>query len=136
MRNARKSIRCKVIAAGAALFLSGCDGMYFRRIEVTGSDVAAFAIDAQSTQALVSTIRAYASDSNLTCSESSALPFECGRVPIRVRVVVTQHGIAVCYFARGTQFERKKFERRIRHLEEMLVGRFGAESVTAAQSMC
>jgi hypothetical protein len=125
-----------LILAGAVIILCGCDGMYFRRIEIRGSDAAAFAVDGQSTQAVVSTLRAYAAGWKLSCNESSALPFECRRVPISVRAVSTQQGVSVCYFARGTQFERKKFEAYIQHLEEMLVSRFGAASVTAETGMC
>ena len=118
------------------MVLCGCDGMYIRRIDVTRSDAAAFALDGQSTQEVVATLRAYAAGWKLSCSDSDALPFECRRQPIRVTVVSTQQGVAVCYFARGTQFERKKFEGYIQHLQEMLVSRFGAASVTTVQAMC
>ena len=132
----RRAAVAAVIVAGAAWVLCGCDGMYTRRIDVTGPDAAAFAVDGQSTQEVVATLRAYAAGWKLSCSDSDALPFECRRQPIRVTVVSTQQGVAVCYFARGTQFERKKFEGYIQHLQEMLVSRFGAASVTAVQAMC
>jgi hypothetical protein len=125
-----------VVIACMALGYSGCDGVYYRRIEVADRETGSFAIDGPSTEALVSTLRAYAVDSKLSCPDSNQLPFECGRVPIRVWAQSAEHGFTVCYSAMGAAFERGKFEGRIKHLEEMLVNRFGTGSVTSVREMC
>jgi hypothetical protein len=130
------SIWCAVIVAGAALGLCGCDGIYFRRIEVTGPDVAAFTVDGPSTQVVLSTLRAYAVDYRISCPDSNQLPFECKRTPITVWALSTERGIAVCYYALGAALERRKFERYMDRLQEMLVNRFGAGSVTSVQQVC
>lgn len=125
-----------VVAMAMALGQSGCDAVYFRRIEVKGPATTSSPIDGPSTQVLVSALRAYAVDSKLSCPDSSQFPFECDRAPIRVWALSAAQGITVCYLAMGTAFERGKFKWRIKHLEEMLVDRFGTASVTSVPEMC
>ncbi|MFL6604618.1 MAG: hypothetical protein ACJ8R9_25240 [Steroidobacteraceae bacterium] len=136
MKLAPKPAWRAVVIASMAMAQCGCDAMFYRRIEVRDPETAAFAIDGPSAQALVSIVRAYAVDSKLTCPDSNQLPFKCSHGSYRVSAQSAEHGITVCYFAWGAQFERRKFEGRIKHLEEVLVNRFGAGSVTSMRDQC
>jgi hypothetical protein len=126
----------RVLLAAMALALSACDGLYFRRIDITGADTAAFAVQGPSTQAVIATLRDYAAQANLRCPGPDELPFECSRQPIRVRAQSSEHGITVCYKALGVAFERGKFERRMDRLQSMLVERFGMHSVLSTPDSC
>ena len=125
-----------VVWTAVALALVGCDGWYFRRIDVTGPETAGFALDSASTQAVLLALRDYATQAKLRCTSVDALPFECSRTPVRVWAQQSQHGVAVCYSAHGASFEQKKFQRRIDHLQRLLVERLGARSVTSSQANC
>lgn len=124
------------LPATIAVVLAGCDGVYFRRIDITGSDNVSIAIDGQSTRAVIAALREYAEHDHLSCPETPQWPFECTRTPVHVWAQSSQGGLTVCYRAMGTEFERRKFERRIQQLQATLVSHFTADSVRSVGEMC
>jgi hypothetical protein len=111
--------------------VSGCDAWFDRRIDITASDAASFGVVGFSSSSLVGIVRQYANAHSLPCSETSQLPIECYRQPIRVWAVSTEKGAIVCYAAMGIPLERAKFARRMDELQQALAGAFGAVSVSS-----
>ena len=106
-----------------ALALSACDGIYSRRIDISGADTDAVAVRSADTQTVISALRDYAEQAKLNCPATDELPFECRRQPIRIILAQSSKDhIVVCYFAMGAAFEHAKFERRMDRLQSLLQG--------------
>jgi hypothetical protein len=125
-----------VLMSTMAFALSACDGIYFRRIDISGADTAAVDVRSPDAQRVISTLRDYAAQAKVNCPAADKLPFECSRQPIRILALLSEHGVTVCYIAMGTAFESTKFERRMDHLQSMLAERFGALSVQSSRNSC
>lgn len=125
-----------VLMSTMAFALSACDGIYFRRIDISGADTAAVAVRSPNVQGVISTLRDYAAQAKVNCPATDELPFECSRPPIRIIALSSEHGVTVCYIALGAAFESTKFERRMDRLQSMLAERFGAQSVQSSRDGC
>jgi hypothetical protein len=121
--------RTTTLLVAAFSLVSGCDAWFDRRIDITTSAAASFSVAGSSSSSLVGIVRKYADAHELPCSESSQLPIECYRQPIRVWAVATEKGAVVCYAAIGIPLERAKFTRRMDELEHALAGAFSVVSV-------
>ncbi len=118
------------------LSIAGCDAWFWRRIDVTPRENTSFTVDSSSNAVLIDAIRKFAAELGLSCPESNQFPFECSKQPTHVWAMLTEEGVAVCFYATGAPFESTKFEKQMARLENILASAFGAESITSQSAQC
>ena len=114
------------------MFISGCDSLFARRIDISGVETGITLSDVESL-AVLKSIQKYAKDEGIFCRDSGQLPIECWRQPIRIWAVYKGKKITVCYRATGIPLESGKFEKRMDRLEKKLRTQF--DNVIAVAKM-
>ena len=92
----------------------------------------AFTVNSPSTVALVAAVQQFAGELEIPCQSSELALLDCRKQPIHIFAFLTRQGAAVCFDAMGAPFERAKFEARISRLEQILLSRFGTQSVVSS----
>lgn len=103
------------------LFLTGCDALFVKRVELQRPHDR-FQLEAYESRKaiLVSTIDRIASDNMMSCSVRPGLSRFCSQPPKTVVAFEETHGFVVCLFMLGADWEKTKFLRLAETLEREL----------------